>query len=404
MKFLLIPENNSLSHIVKGLALYESLVFRGHEVQLAVSNRHSYFLDKTGIPHCLLPDIQEADGSGFPTIEWFRKPERILETIKSELDLIFRYKPDRILGIFRFTVKASAFMAGIPCDSLICGCMLPDAGETLGFADGEPDSLFQREILNGFYRYGAAKMNTALQAFGLTPITDIRSMLKGEQTYLWDFPEFFHRPHDAQTKYVGPISWNRWPYDEVNIEGIQGVSRPIALVSFGTCMKDSDIFERITRILTDMGYFVVLAAGGQKDVVSCFSSYRYVAACEFAPLEKLLPLASLLVTHGGQLSIFEALQHRIPVVVIPFQPEQAHNGVCLERMGCGVRLIPSTLFQGNSRVYGDAFNRMTDGDIKQKISHLVNDGKTGKKLAEAKIILDGYKGAETIADFIGTSV
>ena len=171
-------------------------------------------------------------------------------------------------------------------------------------------------------------------------------MLHGERTFLWDFPEFFKLPDDADVTYVGPVSWDGWPCDEVEMELFEEISRPVAIVSFGTCMKDTAITRRITGLLNDMGYFVVLAAGGHKDVVDAIPPSPSVMACQFAPLEKLLPRASLLVTHGGQLTIFEALRHQVPVAVIPFQPEQAHNGVCLERIGCGVRLVPRRRFRG----------------------------------------------------------
>jgi UDP:flavonoid glycosyltransferase YjiC (YdhE family) len=184
----------------------------------------------------------------------------------------------------------------------------------------------------------------------------------------------------------------------VNTESFEETSRPVAIVSFGTCMKDTAITRRIIGLLNDMGYFVVLAAGGHKDVVDAILPSPSVMACQFAPLEKLLPRASLLITHGGQLTIFEALRHQVPVAVMPFQPEQAHNGVCLERIGCGVRLVPSAPFQGNSRVYTDRFKEMTDKEIMTKIAALTEKKETANNLAVLKSVIDTYKGAEAIVD------
>ena len=398
MKLLLIPESNSLSHVTKCLAVRESLLCRGHEVILAVSSSNSPFLKQNGIHHEVISDIQERDGAGLPTVEWFRRTDDIVKTIRDEVDLLERCGPDRVLGVFRFTARASAKLAGIPYDSLICGCMLPESKDALGFADGEEGSVFQKAILDGFYRYGAAKLNVALKFFGLDRIDDMRSMLHGERTFLWDFPEFFSFPNDAGVTHVGPVSWNRWPYDDADMGPVEETSRPVAIVSFGTCMKDIAITERIMGLLNKMGYFVVLAAGGQKDVLNAVLPSSSVMTCKLAPIDKLLPLASLVVTHGGQLTIFEALHHQVPVAVIPFQPEQAHNGVCLERIGCGVRLVPSAPFQGNSRVYTDRFKEMADDAIMRKIRDLTENSETAKNLAAIKSVLDTYKGAEAIAD------
>jgi UDP:flavonoid glycosyltransferase YjiC (YdhE family) len=398
MKILLIPESNSLSHIAKCLAVRESLLGRGHEAILAVNGPNASFLEQNGVPYEVISDIQEADGAGLPTVEWFRRTDAIMKTIRDEVDLFERCSPDRVLGVFRFTARASAKLAGIPYDSLICGCMLPESNDVLGFVNGEEGSVFQKAILDGFYRYGAAKLNVALKSFGLDRINDMRFMLHGEHTFLWDFPEFFRLPDDADVTYVGPVSWDGWPCDDVDTGLFEEISQPVAIVSFGTCMKDTAITERITGLLNKMGYFVVLAAGGQKEVVDAIPSTPSVMVCKFAPLEKLLPQSSLLVTHGGQLTIFEALRHQVPMAVIPFQPEQAHNGVCLERIGCGVRLAPSAPFQGNSRVYTDRFKEMTDKEIMTKITALTEKKETASKLAVLKSVIDTYKGAEAIVD------
>ena len=97
------------------------------------------------------------------------------------------------------------------------------------------------------------------------------------------------------------------------------------------------------------------------------------------------------------MTVFDALYHKIPVVVMPFQPEQAHSGVCLERLGCGCRLIPPRPFRQNPGVYTDALNRMSDTEIKAKICLLTDAPQTGERLAAVKQLLEGYHGAETVA-------
>ncbi len=398
MRILLIPENNSLSHLAKCLTVRESLILRGHEVFLAVSGSRASFLTERNIPHEVITDIQETDGAGLPTVEWFKKTDAITRAIKDEVGLFKRCHPDRILGVFRFTTRASARLVGIPYDSLICGCMLPESDNALGFFDDEEDAPFQRTILNGFYRYGAARLSTVLKSFGLDGIDDMRDMLHGERTFLWDFPEFFSLPDDADVIHVGPVSWNGWPGDNINERLIGDIPQPLAIVSFGTCMQDTAVTRRITNLLGRMGYFVILAAGGQDGIVNAVTPSPSLLVCRFAPLEKLLPKASLLVTHGGQLTIFEALRHQVPVAVVPFQPEQAHNGVCLERIGCGMRLVPPVTFQGTSRVYAERLAEMSDSLIMAKILALTESKETAGNLAAMKAVLETYRGAEAIAD------
>ena len=85
MKFLIIPENNSLSHITKCLSLKTVLHAKGHNVYIAVSKERSDFLNKMGFEHHILPDIQENDGSCFPTFKWFSNTQSIIDCINTAI-------------------------------------------------------------------------------------------------------------------------------------------------------------------------------------------------------------------------------------------------------------------------------------------------------------------------------
>jgi len=397
MRYLLVPENNSLSHVAKCLAIREVLRSKGHEVLIAVNRKHSQFLSRIGVECHILPDIQEIDGAPFPTTLWFKHPQRFIACIREEVTLLKNYNPDRVLGVFRFTIKASAQIAGIPFDSLICGCMLPDSTEVLGYADKETGIDLQKENLKGFFHYAGAKTSMALASLGLGKINDIRYMLKGDRTFLWDFPQFLPIKLDTSTTHVGPIVASQWPHNPIDIEWTGNRKNPLAVITFGTCTISLPVAERIVRLLLDIGHDVLIAAGGQAEMLSIMPREPRVMSYNFAALQKILPHTSLLICHGGQMTVFDALYHRIPVVVMPFQPEQAHNGVCLERLGCGGRLIPPQPFRQNPGVYREALNRMSDTEIKSKISLLTDAPQTGERLAAVKQLLEGYNGAETVA-------
>ncbi len=398
-KYLLMPGNNSLSHVVKCLAVGEVLTARGHEVRVAVSKKHSRFLQKLSIEHFVLPDIQEVDESGFPSVEWFRQPRLITDCINEEVRLLRSYQPDRVVGVFRFTLKSSARIAGVPYDSLICGCMLPDSPEVMGFAEGEQGREVQRIILDGFFKYAGARLGDALRTLGLPEkVGDIRHMLKGERTFLWDFPEFAPLPQRPDLIHVGPLVWNHWPYDILDSGVLTGGDRPLAVVAFGTCTLCLSTVKRIITVLLGRGYRVLLAAGGQPELCTIMPGDPRVITCVYAPLHEILPHAALLVTHGGQMTVFEALREGVPVLVMPFQPEQAHNGLCLERLGCGRRLVTAEPFQGNSTVYLNALDRMTDDEIASRIKSLVLHPELRQRLSDMQAIISRYGGAKALAD------
>src|SRR5208283_1373181 len=106
-----------------------------------------------------------------------------------------------------------------------------------------------------------------------------------------------------------------WPSDIFDFNSLIGKDCPLAVVTFGTCTVCVSAAKRIINILLRKGYHVFLAAGGQKEIFNLMHGNPRVTTFMFAPLPTILPYTSLLVTHGGQMTIFEALQNRVPVVV-----------------------------------------------------------------------------------------
>ncbi len=401
MKFLLVPGNNSFSHVAKCLAIEDGLKSLGYGVLVAVSRKSALFVRGLGRECAVLPDLQENDNAGFPNVDWFRHPQRIADCIRAEVGLMMEYRPDRVLGVFHFTAKASAALVGIPFDSLTCGCMLLGTEEVLGFAHGDHGIDEQKKYLELFYQYAGAKVGAVLRDFGLASITDIREMLQGESTFLWDFPEFMPASTSSKTLHVGPIFWHQWPHDEIDISRFSSDADPLAVVSFGTCVHSIEVATRMVRLLDSLGYQVLLAAGGQKKLLNAMGCHPRVTVCSFAPLHLLFHHTSLLVCHGGQMTVFEAISNQVPVLVMPLQPEQSHNGVCLERIGCGLRLQPPQVFSGNSQVYIDSFLSMTDEQIFSTIRKFTGQVKDSGKLADAQKTLRRFHAVQAICSHIG---
>lgn len=400
MKILLVPGNNSLSHLLKCTCIADVLLSRGHEAPIAVARDHAAVLDRFGYEYHVLPDIQENDHASFPSFKWFRNPDFTSYCILSQVDLLQKVHPDRVLGIFNFTIAIAADMTNIPLDSLVCGCMLKESNDILGFHGTESEAACQKTNVDTFFSYATHKMNQALKKVTNRQINDIRDLLKGEKTFLWDFPEFMPLPPMADTFHIGPISYrkNISLEHKVSITSIQ--TPPKAILSFGTCSGNRKVLERLVNVCLEVGFNVMIAAGGQKKYLSLFQGNPKVESCLFPDLNNALAGASLLITHGGQITIFEALKSRVPVLVMPFQPEQAHNGICLERMGCGKLLIPPRPFRTGPKVYIDAFDNMDDCSIRDGITGLTKSESVRTNLARACIALEACNGVQHLVTML----
>ncbi len=400
MKFLLVPGNNSLSHVAKCAALEAALSRRGHSVLIAVARRYSDFLERLSLAHTIVPDIQESDGGALPSLAWFRSQDLLEGCIRAEIDLLKSFRPDRVLGVFRFTLKVSAAVLGIPYDAVACGCMMPDVDEVLGFGPDEDRAGDQALYLDNFFRFTARRMALVMERFGIEPVRDIRNLLVGERTFLWDYPQFMPLPELDGRFHVGPLSWGKWPVVCAPPDPYLKNDRPLALVSLGTRQADRAVVVKAVRCLLECGYNVLVACGGNGNLMGILPEEPRVKCWWFAPLGQILCHADLMVCHGGQMTIFEALQHRVPVLVIPSQPEQAHNGVCVERIGCGLRLAPAVAFKGDTQTYAAAFTGQADAGIIKKINKIRSNGAMTMALRKAQKELRRYDAPDTIADLM----
>jgi UDP:flavonoid glycosyltransferase YjiC (YdhE family) len=400
---LIAAAGNSLSHLGKALSLYKALQQKSYRPVLAACSKFTPILERMDIPFESVAALPGENASPFPVISWFSDPDTVAGCLREEIALLEKEQPDAIIGIFRFTLKAAAQIANIPYYSLSCGCLMPNTNEPLGFPAERKESKKQQTNIDYFFRYAGSRLQRAADKTGISlPIRDAREMLLGEQTFLWDFPEFMPIASQEDIIHCGPIDWNNWPYDKFDYSAIQSDEKPLALVSFGTCNFSRKILTRIVDNLCALGYQVIFSTGGQSSRIPEFAgkSRQLVTGVSMLPLEKLLPFASLLVCHGGQLSIFAALKAQVPVLVMPFQPEQAHNAVCLERMGCGYSLVGPTFFYGRSDVYHNLFDNLSDCQIRARIRALTEQKELPKRLRAASLTLAKYRGAETVAETI----
>lgn len=396
-RILLLPGNNTLSHVAKALTLRNALVAHGHDVQLAVSAARTAFLERVGERYDhVLPDLQEADGGNRPSFAWFR-PERVESVVRAEIDLIRRTRPDRLLSVFRFTAPLSAALSHCPHDSLSCGAMLPSLTEPLGFLPHEAGAVAQRDALTFFRLAGARRMAPALQRLGLPPVDDLLDLQLGTRTFLWDYPEFQPLPPTVGVRHIGPLFWSGWPVPVSNYTTLDALRGPIAFVAFGTGHAPPLLLRRLIEALWQHGFAVALALGGQ-DARDLPHDPAHLAVFDFLPTAHILPRAALVVCHGGQLLVFEALAQRRPVFVLPLQPEQAQNGVCLERLGCGRRLLTGLVYTGDPSAVEPAFLARPSQAIATDLASVLDAADTPSRLAAIAAAQSRYVGATALAE------
>ncbi len=397
MKILVVASPNSLSHILKAKSIGKNLADNGHELHYATTPKYAHCFINRFHP---IPDIQETDLSPFPTFNWYSNEDKIQGCIKSEFNLIQQIKPDLIIGIFRFTTKTAAQLASIPFYSVASGCIMPNQKATLGFYNGEENSQSQRYYLKCFNEFATHKLNKVHKSFGHPYSRNILDQLVGDMTFFWDFTDFYEPAADYPHQHIGPIDVSNLIGSHSKFAEIEKCSLPKVLVSLGTCNDNPSFIERITNILLKMGFAVIICTGKSTWVGEKFIGDPRVFSYQFLPFKKTLDFCDLVVCHGGQLTLFEAFEKKIPALIFPFHPEQAQNGVCAESINCGKRIVNSTVFSGDPEVYVQRFMQLTDGEIKEKIHNLINSQNNKKSLSRISEIIKELPGEMAITNYI----
>ena len=125
-----------------------------------------------------------------------------------------------------------------------------------------------------------------------------------------------------------PFPWERLP-----AEG------PLVYVSFGSQISwQPQIFATVIEASRDLGVRLVLTAGDLVDTEFTRNLPDHVTAVRYAPQHAILERAAAFVSHGGANSVMEAMDHGVPLLLIPVcndQPVQAHF---LAKAGAGLSL------------------------------------------------------------------
>ncbi len=127
-------------------------------------------------------------------------------------------------------------------------------------------------------------------------------------------------------------------------KGFADGERPIVYFSLGSLgSADVTLMRRVIDALATEPYDVIVSKGPRHDEVDLAPN---MWGAEFVPQTSLLPLADVVITHGGNNTTTEAMHFGKPMVVLPLFWDQYDNAQRVDERGYGVRL-PAYEFTAN---------------------------------------------------------
>jgi len=223
--------------------------------------------------------------------------------------------------------------------------------------------------------------------YGVPNATTPTDCLTGNDlTIIPDLPEFFPTRHLPDSyHYVGPITWSPASGGLPTVHFPDTAEeRPRLYVTFGTT-GDAAVLARICELLATSGYQVVVTAAGHRPLPP--AAGETVEVVDYADGDELCEEAALVICHGGNGTIYQALRHGRPIIGIPFIPDQEYNMRRVEALGLGKAVAP-TLLQRDPQVLMSAIETvLADGAIRDRCRQL------GEKIRTAS-------GPERAADLV----
>ena len=351
-RILLLPNTNTLSHLAQAFAIARWLEELGLECHIGLAQARQAWAAQFFRRCHLIRELWEHSGVPYPCLGWFSDSNHVEQCLCSQEELRQRLQPAMVIGIFDFLGKASA--RGVPFISINGHCMLPTYRSVLGFDECDsPVRRQQQHTLDYFWRFAAKKMAPSLRRRGLPPVAHANEMLVGDHNLLYEIPELAEDVPEADGyRFIGPIFWDGW--DRIGTAPPAG-NAPGLIVVFnsGTLpVLRSDRINRVVRRLLSDGAQVWMNTGygGMTE-----TGDRLFCRPFLSPRE-VLPRAHLVVCTGGIGACYVHIQYAVPSLVIPAQPEQATNGLQLQKHGCGRVIAPPIVFTGGQHEYPAAMD------------------------------------------------
>lgn len=349
MKIVAIANAHALAHVSRLLEVARVLRERGHDLVFAGDGKYLEIAAREGFPTTRLPYVPVEQVVRVVRSQrlWELFPEAELRTyLDAEHAFFQEYQPDLVLIDNRPTARTSAERLGIRTAAILNVHMsnyrrIPffSFANLLGQRDWPGVGLLDR-VENAIERVMYDRMvmgglNRIRRELGL-PRLRAYEHEEGELTLLADLPEFNPvRRLPAHVHFVGPLTWHNGLPPPRCLQQFDPGKRTVYLSLGSEGLED---LLRYLEELTREGLQVVVATGAPN--VACEQALpEGVFLEQYVNVDELLPRCDIVCCHGGNGTLYQALAHGLPVVVVATHQEQAYGGKRIERLGLGRTLM-----------------------------------------------------------------
>jgi len=280
------------------------------------------------------------------------EPQAVAERLRRIVETVV---PDTVL-VDQLAFGATAALRGlrVPFLSFLPGhpCQLPAQGEIFGYPELRPPGFeppaaallslkaLCADVASEFTAaYNAVTADLDSTATSLDDAFAAGGTLGTLVNYPWQIGAHADRLPDA--RFVGSCIRSEAPDRTLSRLAREPRGRPRAYVSLGSFLSArTDVLQRIVDALRALGWDAVVATGATDPQALGTLPSGWIVR-EHLPQVAALAACDIVVCHGGNNTVTEALTAGLPVLTAPFSTDQFAGAEDLRRAGLGDALDPA---------------------------------------------------------------
>lgn len=282
---------------------------------------------------------QIKDSAANFNFSWLNEKD-LTDIMESQVNLILEKKPRAVLGDTSFTLRMAAEKSATRFISLINGYMTKFYGLWREVPRSHPGFRYSKKVPRRIFEIIAREMEYRSLRAVHEPFRKIREVerlgqmlylldeLEGDLNLVCDLPDLFPQRKAPQNyRYIGPL-FHSDGRKEPEILEFLGDASPNVLLTMGSTgdwkklsFLEDGIFGKYRFVMSGIG-------SGEINPPNSISR-------PFVDHLSILPKIDLVICHGGNGTIYQALSHGIPVLCVPANFECEWNSNRIQANGLG---------------------------------------------------------------------
>lgn len=344
-KILMIPEGNWLAHVSRPLVFANVLRNKGYEVLFACSGKHSDLPRQAGFPtHPLFTKDPEHGLTKARRLGSSYDDFLVKNYVESEIECLSKLKPALVVGDFRITLSISTELLDIPYISILnaywtnfysARSAAPESMRITQLLGQRLSNLLLPLIKPLVLKWAAIPFNRERRRRKLKPCGNIFDIMASKiLNLLVDAPEYAPTQNlPSNFRYVGPIIWEPPVETPPWLSGLDP-KKPIIYYTLGsTGSRESAV--NLIDAFANTDYQIIVSTG---EIARLSKTPPNFHVAEYLPGIKIMGVCHLVICHGGNGTIYQALTRGVPIIGIPTMHDQEINMDRIVDLGVGIKL------------------------------------------------------------------